>query len=243
MMGRYKELVGRVKEVPHLFAIYCVIHRQHLCAKNLRERLSDSLSLVVRMIKKIKTLALNTRLFRQLCDENDEKFERLLLHAEIRWLPKGSCLKRLFSLYDTIVQVLLSNRKDYLAKDNDYIRGDVAYLSDIFEKTNQLNLKLQGPKFDLIEAKSAVLTFMKKLEVFIQNIGRREHSQFPNTQSTTLAQHISDIYYQVYCSHLDLLRKDFESKFKDSVELVNSEWLDSPFLCAAEEQEIDVQEN
>ena len=39
---------------------------------------------------------------------------------------------------------------------------------------NQLNLKLQGPNFNLIEAKAALLTFAKKLEMFKQNIGRRE---------------------------------------------------------------------
>ena len=167
MIGRYKGLVARIKkEVPNLFAIHCVIHRQHLCAKNISGRLSDSLNLVVRVVNKIKTRALNTRLFRQLCDENDKKFERLLLHTEVRWLSKGSCIKRFFSLYDTIVEFLLSNHEDDLAKDIDYIRGDVAYLSDIFEKLNQLNLKLQGSNFNLIAAKSAVLTFMKKVEVF-----------------------------------------------------------------------------
>ena len=79
-------------------------------------------------------------------------------------------------MYDTIVEFLLSNHEDDLAKDIDYIRGDVAYLSDIFEKLNQLNLKLQGSNFNLIAAKSAVLIdIYQKLEVFKQNIGRREY--------------------------------------------------------------------
>ena len=62
-------------------------------------------------------------------------------------------------------------------------------------------------------------------------------------QSTALAQHFSDIDLQVYCLHLDSLRKDFKSRFKDLVELVISEWLQSPFLCAAKEQKINVQDN
>ena len=121
--------------------------------------------MVVSVINKIKTRALNTRLFRQLCDENDEIFERLLVYTEIRWLSKKSCLKRIFSLYGTIVKCLLSNHEDDLAKDSDYI-SDVAYFSDIFEKINQLNLKLQRPNYNLIEAKAAVLTFVKKQELF-----------------------------------------------------------------------------
>ena len=108
---------------------------------------------------------------------------------------------------------------------------------------NQINLKLQGPNFNLIEAKTAVFTFVKKLEVFKQNTERREYNQFVNMQSTALTQHLSDIDHQVYCSHLDSLRKDFESRFEDLVELVIPEWLQSPFRCAAEKQEINVQEN
>ena len=64
--------------------------------------------------------------------------------------------QRFFSLYDTIAKCLLSNHEDDLAKDIDYIRDDVAYLSDIFEKMNQLNLKLPGPNFNLIEVKASV---------------------------------------------------------------------------------------
>ena len=59
-------------------------------------------------------------------------------------------------------------------------------------------------------------------------------------QFIALAQHFSDIDLQVYCSHLDSVREDCESRFKDLVESVIPEWLPSPFLCAAEEQEIDV---
>ena len=108
---------------------------------------------------------------------------------------------------------------------------------------NQINLKLQGPNLYLIEAKAAMLTFVKKPEVFKQNIERREYNQFPNSQSKALAQHFSDIDHQVYCSHLDSPRKDFESRFKDLVKLVISEWLESSFLCATGKQEMDVQEN
>ena len=40
IISRYKGLVARIKEeVPNLFTIHCVIHKQHLCAKNLSERL------------------------------------------------------------------------------------------------------------------------------------------------------------------------------------------------------------
>ena len=96
MIGRYKGFVARIKEIPNLFAIHCVVHRQHLCSKNLSERLSDSLSLVVRVINKTKTRALNARLFRQLCDENNEKFERLLLQYTGTLATKKIMFQKIF---------------------------------------------------------------------------------------------------------------------------------------------------
>ena len=44
-------------------------------------------------------------MFRELCHENDEEFEHLLHHTEVRWLSKkGNCLKRVSELFDTIVE-------------------------------------------------------------------------------------------------------------------------------------------
>ena len=60
-------------------------------AKNLNEKLQNSRSTVV---NEIKAQALNSRLLYQLVIENDEDFQCLLLHTEIRWLSKGNGFKR-----------------------------------------------------------------------------------------------------------------------------------------------------
>jgi hypothetical protein len=62
------------KAVPNVFTIHCVIHRQHLVAKNLSDQLQKSLSTVITAVNKIKTQALKDRLFRKLCIEKDEDF-------------------------------------------------------------------------------------------------------------------------------------------------------------------------
>jgi hypothetical protein len=76
--------------VPDVFTIHCVIHRQHLVAKQLSDRLHNSPQTVITAVNTIESQALNDRLCRMLCDENDEHFERLLLHTEVRWLSKGN---------------------------------------------------------------------------------------------------------------------------------------------------------
>ena len=83
------------------------------------------------------------RLFRQLCDENDEDFNRLLFHAEVRWLSKGLCLDRFYKLFKSVLQ-FLENNDDALRVNLTNSENDIAYLTDLFKKFNETNLQLQG---------------------------------------------------------------------------------------------------
>ena len=92
MIGCYRGFIALLKKAFHsVFSIHCVIHCQHLVAKKLSDQLNSSLQVVIVAINSIKTRALKDR--RQLCHENDEHFERLLLYTEVRWLSMGNCLK------------------------------------------------------------------------------------------------------------------------------------------------------
>ncbi|KFD62370.1 hypothetical protein M514_25493 [Trichuris suis] len=85
MVGRYRGFVEYLKEVlPEVLPVHCVLHRQQLVAKRLSVRLSSSLQYVIQAVNRIKANALSDRLFRQLCDENVEEFNRLLLHIEAK---------------------------------------------------------------------------------------------------------------------------------------------------------------
>ncbi|CAH2006708.1 unnamed protein product [Acanthoscelides obtectus] len=99
MVGRYRGFISYLKQnVSGVLAIHCVSHRQHLVAKNLSVKLHESLHLVIDAVNRIRSNALNTRLFAQLCEENDVHFHQLLLHTETRRLSKGLCLTRFFAL-------------------------------------------------------------------------------------------------------------------------------------------------
>ena len=87
-------------------------------------------------------------MFRELCHENGEEFERLLQHTEVRWLSKGNCLKRVSELFDTIVKFLEEQDGDLSTKIK-AIEQDTFYLTDIFEKLNKVNLQLREQKLIL----------------------------------------------------------------------------------------------
>ena len=85
LIGKHKRFLSYLKKaVPDVFTIHCVIHRQHLVFKNLSCHLHKSLSIVVKSVNKIKDQPLNSRILHQLCVENNEEFDRLLLHTEVR---------------------------------------------------------------------------------------------------------------------------------------------------------------
>ena len=77
-----------MRKKSNLFTVHCVLHRHHLVAKRLSPSLQESLGAAVKAINKIKANAKNDQIFRQLCEANDEKFERLLIHTEVSWLSK-----------------------------------------------------------------------------------------------------------------------------------------------------------
>lgn len=237
MVGRYRGFLSHLKQyVPGLFAIHCVIHRQHLVAKNLNARLHQSLQLIINAVNKIRSNALNSRLFAELCKENDDTFHRLLLHTEVRWLSKGLCLTRFFFLFETVLEFL--DNKDPTLKDNLIQRKqDIAYLTDLFSKFNEVNLQLQGDNLNLIKTKSIIAAFLVRINLMKQNIGRREFSHFPKLSRMNC----QDDDVSAYVQHLNALHTDFKIRFEDILTLEIPQWIINPYIFI-EESDIVLQE-
>ena len=246
MVGRHRGFISYLKKaVPEVFAIHCVVHREYLVAKHLSGRLHNSLHIVITVINKIKASALKERTFRQLCHKNETEFERLLLYTEVRWLSKGKCLSRFYSLLDTILE-FLEEENPQLMQLVSAAKSDVAYLTDIFDKFNAMNLQLQGNVVTLVECKTVVSSFIGKLTLFKQNIGRREFYQFPHLAGLE----ISDDDLLAYCEHLEVLKADMIKRFTDLLELEPPHWLIDPFCVDAttvplylQEELMDMQSN
>ena len=161
-----------------MLTVHCVLHRHNLVAKNISDSLHQSLNVAVKSINKIKSHALNDRLFRQLCGENDESFQRLLFHTEVRWLSKGNCLARLCELFPSVLEFL--GKADAALKAQLWsCRHDVFYLSDFFGKMNEVSLKLQGNGVTLIHSRVTMRSLLAKLELYGHNLSRRQFNNFP----------------------------------------------------------------
>ncbi|KRX74719.1 hypothetical protein T06_6457, partial [Trichinella sp. T6] len=102
---------------------YNIYFKQNsIVAKHLTERLHCSLGYAIAAISKIRSILLNDRLFSQFCEQNDEKFNRLLIYTEVRWL-----LKVVFcDLFETILE-FFDNKEPSLRDSLEKFKSDIAY--------------------------------------------------------------------------------------------------------------------
>ena len=96
---------GRVKSASDALInfTHCMIHREALVAKKLSPELNEVVQDAVKIINFIKSRALNSRPFANLCDEMESGHNKLLLHCKVRWLSKGKALKRLLLLQSEVI--------------------------------------------------------------------------------------------------------------------------------------------
>ncbi|KAK9686133.1 hypothetical protein QE152_g37414 [Popillia japonica] len=135
------------KKSPKIIGSHCIINRQALACQSPPESLNTALNLAVKVVNHIKSSALNTGIFRVLCQQLNSDQETLLFHTDVRWLSKGNMLGRLFNLKSEVEIFLMSSSEELYKKfTDDKFMFYLAYLSDFFETINLLNLKLQGQK-------------------------------------------------------------------------------------------------
>ncbi|XP_068238448.1 zinc finger BED domain-containing protein 5-like [Palaemon carinicauda] len=92
----------------------------------------EVLESVIKIVNYIKTKALNTRLFKELCKDMNADHEVLLFYTAVRWLSKGNVINRVFEMKDEIKLFLDSQeRKDLVVHFEDEAWNKrVAYLAD-----------------------------------------------------------------------------------------------------------------
>lgn len=170
---------------------------------------------------------MQSRLFQLLCDEMGSEHVQLLLHTEVRWLSRGKVLSRLFELHKE-VKIFLQDKNFPLSDvfDDTVWLSQLAYLSDLFSRLNDLNLGLQGLSVNVFDVQDKINTMLKKLELFEIKVKAGDVSAFPEL---TLDDGVRDNMV----AHLVSLRQQFRQYFP--VMTKANSWMRSPFSMEASE--------
>ena len=111
----------------------------------------------------------------------DANHPALLLHLEVRWLSRGHVLKRVCDLRGEIVIFL--RQQNFLALAEKFSQEDfnakIAYLADIFDSLNCLNLSMQDAGFTIINHTAKVASYHKKFVLWKSYVTRDKYDMFP----------------------------------------------------------------
>ena len=93
----------------------------------------------------IRARSLQRWLFREHLEKADCNHTELLLHTDVRWLSRGKFLQRFRDLCPEVKEFLLvANHLEYNQLTDHQWLLDLAFLTDLTNMLNELNLKLQG---------------------------------------------------------------------------------------------------
>ncbi|XP_067945214.1 general transcription factor II-I repeat domain-containing protein 2B-like [Watersipora subatra] len=101
MAGAHKGMASmvcaKVKETEdEAVKMHCIVHQEALCAKIVN--LGDVMNTVVKTVNIIRARGLYHREFQAFLSDVDAEYGDLLSHSDVRWLSRGTMLKRSYSL-------------------------------------------------------------------------------------------------------------------------------------------------
>ena len=96
---------------PNIIATHCMIHREALASRTMPEELKQTLDSAIKILNYIKASALNTRLFRKLCQDMESEHQNLVYHTFVCWLSKGNMLNHLVLLLQEVIELLGIQKK------------------------------------------------------------------------------------------------------------------------------------
>lgn len=244
MSGYKTGLLGQLKAVAqNIKWTHCCIHREALAVKQMPPMLKLSFDEVVKIINFIKTRPLQSRLFEALCKDMKSDHVQLLLHTEIRWLSRGKILERFFELRDEVRVFVLGNKCSNSLTDFDWLCM-VAYLADIFEHLNVLNLNLQGHYVDIFRVEDKIEAIIKKFQVWAKRVDKNSLSNFPTLQGflelESTDKKVSEKVKNEISVHLQTLAVSMREYFP-APDPQNS-WIRNPFTSASKIEDLNFTE-
>lgn len=237
MSGCYGGLQAYIRtKAPEALWTHCIIHREALASKQLSPTLNQVLECVVNVVNFIKTRPLKARFFRKLCEDMGSEHTSLLFYCTSRWLSRGHVLSRTFELRQEIYIFLKEEEHKYTEQFvNEEFLIKLAYLCDIFDKLNALNLSLQGSNINFLKSMEKISAFIKKLKLWKRKInedGGKEcfHllQQFLTSNGVDLSRNMKSNFEE----HLAQLILCFEKYFQND-NINKFAWIQDPFNATA----------
>jgi len=224
-----------------------MIHHQALASKTLPAPLGKVLDQTIQIVNFVKGGALNSRLFKQLCIDMDAGHHLLLFHTNVRWLSRGNVTERVFELRDELKLFFeVQGKMEFFAwlDDEEWIMR-LAYLVDIFEQLNKLNLQMQGRNTNIIKFMDSLKAFMSKLENWKRKVKIKNVAMFEKLSSILVAggedQVLPEFAKNEILQHLTALENEFSRYFPE----LSDEELDlvrNPFKLSVEKVPDDCQD-
>lgn len=215
MTGRYAGCLSLLEAflMRPVLKYHCIIHQEALCGKVLD--LKHVMSVVLKCVNRIRARALSRREFRQFLNDINQECGEPLMHCEVRWLSRGKVLARFWDLKDHILQFLteiddLCNERKCLEEDE--WLNDLAFLVDISEHLNSLNLNLQGMNKLFTNMCNEVASFESKLKLFIGQLAQRKLDNFCHLKERAA---VSNLDTDKYTAKVEMLLETFQSKFAE----------------------------
>lgn len=211
VVGLLKNKLNSLETVGINFtSIHCILHQEALCSKSLQ--MKEVMDVVVKTINFIRSRGLNHRQFISFLADMDSEYGELLYHTEVRWLSRGNVLKRFFALRDEIASfMIMKNRAVPLLTDSIF-QCNLAFLTDIMDHLNGLNLKLQGKKQIITQMYDNVKSFKVKLRLWMKQVGEGNLVHFPTLNSL---QKVEPKCLKEYRDLLSNLLQQFDVRFED----------------------------
>lgn len=240
MVGKKQGFVGQLlKAGIHVRTFHCIIHQQALFSKSIG--LKETMAIAVRIINRLRGghNALTHRKLIAFLKEIDADYGDVLMYTEVRWLSRGKCLERLFNLRMELELFFQSQDHSKFGdilntlKCPNFLYG-LAYLADITQHINSLNLILQGKDKNITELLHAVNEFSRKLIILRNQIECENLTNFPKTQEI-FKQFPNVEKLQMIKEEIDSLLENFHARFKDFLSL---QWIidifNNPLTCSLE---------
>jgi hypothetical protein len=221
MTGLQSGVIGRIKdfmksknfEAP--IAIHCIIHLEVLCCKTLE--MKNVMDVVVKIVNFIRSRGLHHRQFKAFLLEIEAEDRDVIYHNSVRWLSRAKVLTRFFALFEEIEIFLVEKSFDVPELSDPKWLWDLAFLTDICNHCNFLNLKLQTPGKFIYETLNDVSAFQRKLNLFIRHI---EQQNFAHFDTCAKMKQKLQLFHQLFpqqkfidCLHL--LQEDFVLRFDE----------------------------